>query len=76
MKTPSDPNAPDRPGPADAAQNEDRRRFVKAGLIAAPLIVTLTARPAWAQDGVGTTGKYGYAPDGFTGSLLEFSDPN
>jgi len=47
MTTPSDPSVPARP--ADAAQNEDRRRFVKAGLIAAPLIVTLTARPAWAS---------------------------
>jgi hypothetical protein len=67
---------PARPGQADIAQNEDRRRFVKAGLIAAPLIVTLTARPAWAQDGVGTTGKYAYATADSTTSLLEFSDPN
>jgi hypothetical protein len=40
--------------------NGDRRRFVVAGLAAAPLLVTLSARPASARQ-TGTLGAYGSA---------------
>jgi hypothetical protein len=40
--------------------NGDRRRFVVAGLAAAPLLVTLSARPAFARQ-TGTLGAYGSA---------------
>lgn len=40
------------------AQSPDtsRRRFIKTGLITAPVIVTLSARPAWAQAEATATG--------------------
>ena len=45
---------------SDGAQ-ESRRRFLKVGLVAAPLLMTLAARPAQAQDVVtGSLGAYGY----------------
>jgi len=53
IKPSSEPNNLDKP-------NGDRRRFIVGGLVAAPLLVTLTARPAranWAQ--TGTLGTYG-----------------
>lgn len=53
IKPKSEPNNVDKP-------NGDRRRFIVGGLAAAPLLVTLTARPAqasWAQ--TGTLGMYG-----------------
>jgi hypothetical protein len=36
----------------------NRRRFIIGGLVAAPLLVTLSARPAWAQQCNGTLGNY------------------
>jgi hypothetical protein len=45
--------------PASTDQpNADRRRFVVAGIVAAPLLVTLSARPAFARQ-TGTLGAYG-----------------
>ncbi len=48
--------------PANACADEpvggnSRRRFVKAGLTAVPIIFTLRSRPAWGQDpvAIGTT---------------------
>ncbi len=40
--------------------NADRRRFVVAGIVAAPLLVTLSAKPAFARQN-GTLGAYGSA---------------
>jgi len=55
----SEPRTPATP---DSIQDpeSDRRRFLKAGLAVAPLIVTLTARPAAGQDGftAGSMGNY------------------
>jgi hypothetical protein len=49
--------------PAPSAKPDaDRRRFIVAGLVTAPLLVTLTARPAsanWEQNG--SLGNYGSA---------------
>lgn len=56
---------------------ESRRRFLKAGVVAAPLLMTLAARPARAQEvatgslgvngsGVATSGPA--APTGATGT--------
>jgi hypothetical protein len=53
------PDAPDRP--VEPLQDEDRRRLLKCGLIAAPLLVTLAARPAAAQQAMGgSLGVYDY----------------
>jgi hypothetical protein len=46
-----------QPAPTDQP-NADRRRFVVAGIVAAPLLVTLSARPAFARQS--TLGTYGY----------------
>jgi hypothetical protein len=47
------------------APDGTRRRFIKAGLIAAPIIVTLSARPAWATNTTnGSIGNYGSATNG------------
>lgn len=35
----------------DRAQNTHRRTLLKAGIIAIPTMLTLSARPAWAQTG-------------------------
>jgi hypothetical protein len=50
--------------------DDSRRRFIKAGLRTAPVIVTLSARPAWAQEIVtnGTLGNYGSSGEGLTGT--------
>jgi len=49
---------------------ESRRRFLKTGLVAAPLLMTLAARPAQAQDLLaGSLGAYGYGIDDETGPL-------
>jgi hypothetical protein len=48
----SAPPVPDRP-------DTTRRRFFIASVVAAPLLVTLTARPARAQ-GPNSAGTYGY----------------
>lgn len=45
--------------PSADQPNADRRRFVVAGIAAAPLLVTLSARPAFARAD-GTLGLYGY----------------
>jgi hypothetical protein len=49
--------------------DDSRRRFIKAGLATAPVIVTLSARPAWAQEIVtnGSLGAYG-SGDSLTGT--------
>jgi hypothetical protein len=61
---PEDPN----PTPPSATSSEkpdgERRRFIVAGLASAPLLVTLTARPAsaWGDDHhSGSLGSYGSA---------------
>jgi hypothetical protein len=56
MNRTSDKNQATPPDDRNAA-NADRRRFLVAGLAAAPLIVTLSARPVFAQD-QGTLGGY------------------
>jgi hypothetical protein len=62
MKQPSadSPNPTPTPVTTDRP-NGDRRRFVVAGLAAAPLLVTLAARPASAQTTSGSLGNYGSA---------------
>jgi hypothetical protein len=51
--------------------DNSKRRFIKAGLVTAPVIVTLSARPAWAQEPVnGTLGNYG-SGENLTGSQEE-----
>lgn len=43
---------------------ESRRRFLKSGLVAAPILMTLAARPAQAQEVItGSLGAYGYGID-------------
>jgi hypothetical protein len=51
------------PGPEPSY--DGRRRFLKAGLVAAPLLMTLAARPAQAESVMvaGTLGAYGYGID-------------
>lgn len=45
---------------SEAAPDASRRRFVIAGVVAAPLLVTLAAKPAEATGvGGGTLGNYG-----------------
>lgn len=39
--------------------DKSKRRFIQAGLVSAPVIVTLAARPAWAQE-PGPTGYVRY----------------
>jgi hypothetical protein len=43
--------------------DQSRRRFIKAGIVSAPVVVTLAARPAWAQQ-PGPTGYTPYAEPG------------
>ena len=45
------------------AADADRRRFLVAGLAAAPLIVTLTARPVFAQNAATLGGYIPGSPD-------------
>ena len=47
--------------PVEPRPDATRRRFMVAGLAAAPLLVTLTAKPAWAQTSQGSLGNYGSA---------------
>jgi len=57
--------------------DDARRSFLKKGLIAAPLLVTLAARPAQAQEVItGSLGAYGYGIDdeGTGGGPLGASD--
>ncbi len=54
-----DQRLPESPVDPRANQSEggsSRRRFVKAGLTAVPIIFTLRSRPAWGQDPVPITG--------------------
>jgi hypothetical protein len=60
MTPPVDPKPQTTTKLPDDRPNGDRRRFIVAGLAAAPLLVTLTARPAHARQ-TGTLGLYGYA---------------
>jgi hypothetical protein len=43
--------------------DQSKRRFIKAGLVSVPVVVTLAARPAWAQQ-PGPTGYVPYAAPG------------
>ncbi|MEO7888542.1 MAG: hypothetical protein ABIW19_00910 [Vicinamibacterales bacterium] len=45
-----------------ARPDGDRRRFLVAGLAAAPVLVTLSARSASARQANGSLGNYGSAP--------------
>jgi hypothetical protein len=45
---------------ADAPRDEERRRLLKCGLVAAPLLMTLAARPAAAGQAMGSLGAYDY----------------
>ena len=47
--------------PSDPRPDGERRRFIAAGIAAAPLLVTLAARPASAQVAQGSLGNYGSA---------------
>jgi len=47
--------------------DQSRRRFIKGGLFSVPVVVTLAARPAWAQ-GPCATGYVPYAPEGEPGT--------
>jgi hypothetical protein len=51
----------DKAGAAPAVDRPDagRRRFVIAGVVAAPILVTLAAKPAESQVPGGTLGSYG-----------------
>lgn len=57
---------------------KSRRKLVKAGLVAAPLLVTLRSRPLYAQSSLGSLGiSYGlYTPSGGAGVVNEDYDPN
>ena len=56
-----------RPTPARVPPTDaDRRKFLLASLVTAPLLVTLTARPAWAHTG-GSLGTYASATTAPTG---------
>ena len=52
-----DPSTVSRP-PASETPDTGRRKFVVAGIVAAPLMITLTARPARAQSRMGYGGDY------------------
>jgi len=61
------------PGRKSPEMNADRRRFIRAGLVAAPLLITLTARPASAScdDALnGSAGCYASGPTARHGSLF------
>jgi hypothetical protein len=51
------------PEPEGEAIRSDRRRLLVAGLIAAPFMLTLAARPARAASGMGSLGAYDYGVD-------------
>jgi hypothetical protein len=59
MITPRDEQPPVSTPPAAETPDTSRRKFVVASMIAAPLLVTLTARPARAGTTTGTLGNYG-----------------
>jgi hypothetical protein len=63
MTRPSDDLQSQLPtAPADEQPSKGRRRFIiAAGVAAAPLLVTLVAKPAQAQVTGGTMGNYGSA---------------
>jgi hypothetical protein len=42
--------------PADENSPKARRNWIKAGIIGIPVILTLKAKPAWANTSVGTSG--------------------
>ena len=44
--------------------SDERRRFLKLGLLATPMIVTLCARPARAAETTGSLGVYDYGSEG------------
>ena len=59
--------------PSPARPDADRRRFLVAGLAVAPLIVTLSARPAFAQDPCSGYGaSRGVTPEG---CFVEIGNP-
>ena len=47
--------------------DQSRRRFIKGGLVSVPVVVTLAARPAWAQQ-PGPSGYVAYEPGGQPGT--------
>jgi hypothetical protein len=46
--------------------DRSKRRFIKSGLVSVPVVITLTARPAWAQQ-PGPSGYTPYQPEGQPG---------
>ncbi len=56
---PSHSSRPGDPKTESADHDEGRRKLLTRGFAAAPLIVTLAARPAWAQS-MGSLGVYEY----------------
>jgi hypothetical protein len=57
-------------GDRSEATRESRRRFLRSGLVAAPLLMTLAARPAHAQEIV--TGSLGTSTAGSSIDDVEF----
>jgi hypothetical protein len=55
--------SPDRAKKEDKASTS-RRALIKAGLIGAPLILTLKARPGWAQDQITNASLSSMCPSG------------
>lgn len=53
-----------------AATDQERRKFLVAGLVAAPLLVTLSARPAWARQD-GSLGNYASSTGGTSTDTTE-----
>ena len=82
MSTENNNDAAEQVGDHVAGDNapvvRSRRNLVKAGLIAAPLLVTLRSRPLYAQSSLGSLGiSYGlYTSDGASAVENPDFDPN
>ena len=51
-------------GKKSSSQQDTRRAFIKGGITAVPVVLTLTSRPAFAKSSGNTSTKGGSAPPG------------
>ena len=56
---------------AESAVSEGRRKAIKAGLIGAPLLLTLRGAPAWGQTETAVVSGHSATPTGQTTSRLD-----
>ena len=57
--------------PAESAVSEGRRKAIKAGLIGAPLLLTLRSAPAWGATETVVVSGHSATPTGQTTSRLD-----